>query len=156
MLNKFPKKCAMDNTFTVDTDTLMNTPDISKNKSTQTDNSKLFITCYDHVQAQHQENLIAVDTIENIVDYFNTSLQDILEHSNWNFQVLAYQLWSEFHGYMQHTLSQASAAAVPVPEPIDFQSLHTTLEGTEKELPNLHVEHSAYYKNMRYRKRMRK
>ena len=120
--------CATDNTFT---DTLTNTVDISKNKLTQTDDSELFITCYDHVQAQHQENLIAVDTIENMIDYFHTSLQDILEHSNWNFQVLAYQLRSEFHGYMQYALSQAASMVIPVPEPIDFQSLH--------------IEHYAHY-----------
>ena len=66
--------CAMDNTFTVDADTLTNTLDISKNKSTQTYDSEHFNTCCDHVQAQHQENLIAIDTIENTVDQFNASL----------------------------------------------------------------------------------
>ena len=137
--------CATDNTFTVDADMLTNTVDFSKNKSTQTNDSKLFITCYDHVQAQHQENLIAVDTIENMVDNFNASLRDILEHSDWNFQVLAYQLQSEFHGNMQYALSQVASTVIPVPEPTDFQSLHTTSEGTVKKLPNLHIEHYAHY-----------
>ena len=82
----------MENTLTSDADTITTTLDISKNKSTQTDDSKLFITCYDHIQAQHEENLIAADTIENVVDHFNSSLTDILEHSDWNFQILAYQL----------------------------------------------------------------
>ena len=82
----------MDNTLTSDTDTLTSTQDISKNKATQTDNIKLFIMRYDHLQVQREENLIAADTLENIVDHFNKSLNNILEHSNWNFQILAYQL----------------------------------------------------------------
>ena len=77
--------CSTDSSFTVDADTLMNTLDLSKNKATQTDDSEFFITCYDHIQAQCQENLIAADTITNTVEHFNTALSDILEHSNWNF-----------------------------------------------------------------------
>ena len=84
--------CSTDTTLTVDADTLTSTQDISKNKAMQTDNSELFITCYDHIQVQHAENLITADTLENMVDHFNTSLNNILEHLNWNFQILAYQL----------------------------------------------------------------
>ena len=51
-------------------------------RATQTEDSELFITYYDHVQAQHQENLIAADTIEHVVDHFHESLNSILEHSN--------------------------------------------------------------------------
>ena len=121
--------CVTDNTFTVDADTLTNTVDFSKNKSTQTDDSKHFITCYNHVQAKHQENLIAVDTIENTL-----------------LKTLAYQLRSEFHGYMQYTLNQAASTVIPVPEPTDFQSLHTTSKGIVQKLPNIHIEHYAHYK----------
>ena len=46
---------------------------------------------------------------------------------------------------MQYALTQASAAAIPVPEPIDFQTLHTTSEGMPKEISNLHTEHYAHY-----------
>ena len=83
--------CSTDNTFTVDADTLTCTQDISKNKAMQTKDSELFIMCYDHIQAQHKENLIATDTLENIVDHFNESLTNILKHSDVNFQILAYQ-----------------------------------------------------------------
>ena len=123
-------ECSTENTLTSNTDTLTATVDISQNKATQTEDSELFITCYDHVQAQCEENLIAADTIKNIVDHFHTSLNNILEHSNWNFQVLAYQLQSEFHSYMQYVLTQASAMVIPVPEPVDFQTLQASY--TEK------------------------
>ena len=83
--------CSTDNTFTADADTLTCTQDISKNKAMQTKDSELFITCYDHIQAQHEENLIATDTLENIVDHFNESLTNILKHLDVNFQILAYQ-----------------------------------------------------------------
>ena len=63
--------CSTDNTLTSDADTLTSTQDISKNKAMQTDDSELFITCYDHLQVQREENLIAADTLENVVDHFN-------------------------------------------------------------------------------------
>ena len=44
--------CGKDNMFTTDADTLTCTQDISKNKATQTEDSELFITCYNHIQAQ--------------------------------------------------------------------------------------------------------
>ena len=99
-------RCSTASTLTADADTITATDDFSKTRATQTEDSELFITYYDHVQAQRQENLIAADTIENVVDHFHESLNNILEQSNWNFQILAYQLWSEFHGYMQYTLSR--------------------------------------------------
>ena len=114
-------------------------------RATQTDDSKLFITYYDHVQAQHQENLIAAGTIENVVDHFHESLDNILERSNWNFQILVYQLQSGSHGYMQYALTQASATAIPVPEPVDFQMLQTSYVEKHEPFPNLHVEHYAVY-----------
>ena len=137
--------CSTDNTLTSDADTLTSTQDISKNKAMQTDDSELFIMCYDHLQAQREENLIAADTLENVVDHFNESLNNILEHSNWNFQILAYQLRSEFHGYMQYALMQASAEAIPVPEPINFQTLQMNYQEKQEQLPNLHVEHYAIF-----------
>ena len=137
--------CSTESTLTVDADTITATDNFSQTRATQTDDSELFITYYDHVQAQHQENLIAADTIENIVDHFHESLSNIYEHSNWNFQILAYQLQSEFHGYMQYTLTQASAMAIPVPEPIDFQTLQTSYVEKHEPLPNLHIEHYAVY-----------
>ena len=114
-------------------------------RATQTEDSELFITYYDHVLAQWQENLIAADTIENVVDHFHESLNNILEHSNWNFQILAYQLWSKFHGYMQYALTQASATAIPVPEPVDFQTLQMSYVEKHEPLPNLHIKHYAAY-----------
>ena len=86
------------------------------------DNSDLFITCYEHLQAQCQGNLIASDTLENMVEHFNVPLTNILEHSDWNFRILAYQLCSEFHTYMQFTLTHSDSQAMPVPEPINFQN----------------------------------
>ena len=138
--------CSTDNTFTADADTLTCTQDISKNKTTQIEDSELFITCYDHIQAQHEENLIATDTLENIVYHFNESLMNILKHSDVNFQILAYQLRSEFHGYMQYALTQASAMAIPVLEPVDFQTLQTNYQEKQEQIPNLHIEHYAIYK----------
>ena len=137
--------CSTENTLKANADTLTATVDFSRTRATQTDDSELFITCYDHVQAQHEENLIAADTIENVVDHFHTSLNNIWEHLNWNFQILAYQLWSEFHGYMQYALTQASATTIPVPEPVDFQTLQASYTEKHKPLPNLHVAHYAVY-----------
>ena len=68
-----------------------------------------------------------------------------MEHSNWNFQILAYQLQSEFHGYMQYALTQVSATTIPVPEPVDFQMLQTSCVEKQEPLPNLHEEHYAVY-----------
>ena len=42
---------------------------------------------------------------------------------------------------MQYALIQASAVAIPVPEPVDFQTLQTTYMEKQEKLPNLHVEH---------------
>ena len=137
--------CNTDNLLTADADTITDPTDFSQTRATQTDDSDLFITYYDHVQAQQQENLIAADTIENVVDHFHESLNNILEHSNWNFQILAYQLQSEFHGYMQYALNQASAMAILVPEPVDFQMLQTSCVEKQEPLPNLHREHYAVY-----------
>ena len=137
--------CNTDNLFTADTDTITDPTDFSRTRVTQTDDSDLFITYYDHVQVQRQENLIAADIIENVVDHFHDSLNNILEHSNWNFQILAYQLQSEFHGYMQYTLTQASATAIPVLEPVDFQTLQTSCVEKQEPLPNLHKEHYTVY-----------
>ena len=111
--------CSTESTLTVDVDTITATDDFSQMRATETDESELFITNYDHVQAQHQEN--------------------------WNFQILAYQLWSEFYGYMQYALTQASATAIPVPEPIDFQTLQMSYVEKHEPLANLHVEHYAVY-----------
>ena len=138
-------ECSTENTLILDADTITTALDISKNKAMQTDDRELFIMCYDHIQAQHEENLTAADTIENVVDHFHTSLSDILEHSDWNFQILAYQFRPEFHGYMQYALTQASAAAIPVPEPVDFQMLQTTYMEKQEKLPNLHIEHYAIF-----------
>ena len=137
--------CSTVSTLTADADTITATDDLSRTRATQTEDSELFITYYDHVQAQQQENLIAADTIENVVDHFHESLDNILEHLNWNFQILAYQLRSEFHSYMQYALTQASATAIPVPEPVDFQMLQTSYVEKHEPLPNLHVEHYAAY-----------
>ena len=70
-----------------------------------------------------------------------------MEHSNWNFQILAYQLRLEFHGYMQYALTQASATAIQVPEPVDFQMLQTLYAEKHEPLPNLHVKHYAVYEH---------
>ena len=58
---------------------------------------------------------------------------------------MAYQLWSEFHGYMQYALTQTSAMAIPVLEPVDFQMLQTSCVEKQEPLPNLHIEHYAVY-----------
>ena len=137
--------CSTESTLTADADTITDTDNFSQTTATQTEDSELFITYYDHVQAQHQENLIAADTIENVVDHFHESLNSILEHSNWNFQILAYLLWLEFHSYMQYALTQASATAIPVLEPTDYQTLQTWYVKKHEPLPNLHVKHYAAY-----------
>ena len=137
--------CNTDNFFTADADSITDPTDFSRTRVTQTNDSDLFITFYDHVQAQQQENLIAADSIETVVDHFHDSLDNILEHLNWNFQILSYQLQSEFHGYMHHALTQASATAIPVPEPVDFQMLQISCVEKQEPLPNLHKEHYAVY-----------
>ena len=137
--------CSIDSIWMTEADTLSATEDFSRMRAMQTDDSELFITYYNHVQAQRQENLIAADTIEKVVEHFHSSLDSILEHSNWNFQILTYQLRSEFHGYMQYTLSQAAATAIPVPEPVDFQTLQTTYTEKNQPLLNLHVEKYLFY-----------
>ena len=76
-------------------------------------------------------------------------MKNILEHSDWNFWVLAYQLCSEFHGYMQFALMQAAATAIPVPEPIDFQTLP---DGQHPDIPNLHFEHHQQFKTFEIQK----
>ena len=138
-------RCTTDNLLMMDADTITDPADFSQTRATQTEDSDLFITYYDHIQAQRQENLIAADTIENVVYHFHESLNNILEHSNWNFQILAYQLRSEFHGYMQYALTQASATAIRVLEPVDFQMLQTSCDEKQEPLPNLHIEHYAVY-----------
>ena len=72
--------CNTDNLYTAEVDTVTDPIDFSRTKVTQTDDSDLFITYYDHVQVQRQETLIAADTIENVVDHFHDSLNNILEH----------------------------------------------------------------------------
>ena len=57
MLSKVHQKdiaCSTDNrsTLTLEADTITDSFDVSVNKATQTDDSDLFITCYDHSQAQ--------------------------------------------------------------------------------------------------------
>ena len=137
--------CNTDNLYTAEADTVTDPIDFSQTKVTQTDDSDLFITYYDHVQVQQQDILFAADTIENVVDHFHDSLNNILEHSNWNFQILAYQLQSEFHSYMQYALTQAAATAIPVPELVDFQMLQTSCVEKQEPLPNLHNEHYAVH-----------
>ena len=46
---------------------------------------------------------------------------------------------------MQYALTQASATAIPVPEPVDFQTLQTSCVEKQEPLPNLHKEHYAVY-----------
>ena len=46
---------------------------------------------------------------------------------------------------MQYALTQASAAAIPVPESVDFQMLQTTYTEKQEKLPNLHVKHYAIF-----------
>ena len=116
-----------------------------KNKATQTEDSELFITCYDHIQSQHEENFVATDTLENIVDHFNESLNNILKHLDLNFQILAYQFRSEFHSYMQYALTQASVRAIPVPQPVNFQTLQMNYQEKQEPLPNLHIKHYAIF-----------
>ena len=48
--------CSTENTLTVDVDTITATDDFSRTRATQTDDSELFITCYDHVQAPVELN----------------------------------------------------------------------------------------------------
>ena len=58
---------------------------------------------------------------------------------------MAYQLRSEFHGYMQYALTQAAATTIPVPEPVDLQMLQMSCVEKQEPLPNLHKEHYAVY-----------
>ena len=46
---------------------------------------------------------------------------------------------------MQYALTQASATAIPVLEPVDFQKLQTLYVEKHEPLPNLHVKHYAAY-----------
>ena len=141
-IHQTDQEVSTDNIWTSDANTTTDPYDISVNKSTQTDDSDLFITCYDHIQVQRRENLLATDTLEYTFEKFSTALNNILEHSDWNFQVLAYQLWMEFHGYMQYALMQAAANMIPILEPIDFQTLP---DGQWPEVLNLHFKHHQQF-----------
>ena len=46
---------------------------------------------------------------------------------------------------MQYALTQASATAIPVPEPVDFQTLQMSYVEKHEPLPNLHSKHYAAY-----------
>ena len=46
---------------------------------------------------------------------------------------------------MQYTLTQASAMAIPVLEPVDFQTLQTNYQEKQEQIPNLHIEHYTIY-----------
>ena len=46
---------------------------------------------------------------------------------------------------MQYALTQASATAMPIPEPVDFQTLQTSYTEKHEPLPNLHIKHYAVY-----------
>ena len=70
----------------------------------QTDDLDIFYTCYEHIEAQHQENLLASEVLDETVDTFTDSLHNITEHLDRNFQFLSVQIRSEFNVYMQYTL----------------------------------------------------
>ena len=46
---------------------------------------------------------------------------------------------------MQYALTQASAVAILVSEPVDFQTLQTNYAEKQEDLPNLHVKHYAIF-----------
>ena len=117
---------------------------ISKNKATQTEDSKLFIMCYDHIQVQHEENLIATNTLENIVDHFNESLTNILKHSDMNFQILAYQIGiSLLHAVRTDT---GVSNGHPSARTSRLSDTANELLGKPEQIPNLHIEHYAIFK----------
>ena len=77
---------------------------ISTDTAVQTEDSDLFYTCYDYVEAQRQENLFTSEVLDETVDTFQDLLQDITDRLDKNFQFLTVQLRAEFDSYLQYAL----------------------------------------------------
>ena len=88
----------------------------------QTDDSDLFYTCYEHIEAQCQENLLTSKVLDETVDMFMDSLYHITDHLDKNFQFLTVQLWAEFNSYMQYALGLSTGEFVPVLAPHNFEN----------------------------------
>ena len=77
---------------------------ISMDTAVQTEDSDLFYTCYDYVEAQRQENLFTSEVLDETVDIFQDSLKDITDRLDKNFQFLTVQLRSQFDSHLQYAL----------------------------------------------------
>ena len=88
----------------------------------QTDDSDLFYTCYEHVEAQRQENLIATEVLDETVETFADSLYNIQDRLDKNFQFLTVQLRAEFNSYLQYAFGLQTGQYVDVPTPHNLEN----------------------------------
>ena len=100
-------------------DSLNATPEF-RATATQTEDSEAFYTFYEHTQAQRQETLLLEEQLDRALGQFDSSLHDIIEHQDKNFQFLTHQLRCEFNAYMQFALSNTVNRAIPIPPPLRF------------------------------------
>ena len=92
----------------------------------QTDDSDIFFTCYEHVEAQRQENLLSAEVLDETVETFQDSLYNIQDRLDKNFQFLTIQLRAEFDSYLQYALGiqTGQCAEVPAPHNLENPALH--------------------------------
>ena len=95
---------------------------VSAEVAVQTDDSNLFYTCYEHVEAQRQENLLTAEVLDETVETFENSLYNIQDRLDKNFQFLTIQLRTEFDNYLQYSLGIQSGQYLEVPAPHDLKN----------------------------------
>ena len=94
-----------------------------KDTAVQTDDSDIFYTCYEHVEAQRQENLLTSEILDETVETFLDSLYNIQDCLDKNFQFLTVQLRAEFVTYLRYTLG-IQTGEFPTPYNLEHPSAH--------------------------------
>ena len=92
----------------------------------QTEDADIFYMCYEHIQAQRQENLIVLEVLDEMDDTFADSLYNITDRLDKNFQFLTVQLRAEFDAYLSYALGLQTGeiADVPTPHNLEHPSSH--------------------------------
>ena len=81
-----------------------------------------FYTCYEHVEAQRQENLLMAEVLDETVETFENSLYNIQDRLDKNFQFLTIQLRTEFDNYLQYALGIQSRQYLEAPAPHNLKN----------------------------------
>ena len=95
---------------------------VSADVAVQTDDSDIFYTCYEHVEAQRQENLLTAEVLDETVKTFEDSLYNIQDRLDKNFQFLTIQLRTEFDTYLQYALGIQTGQYIDVPAPHNLEN----------------------------------